>query len=215
MRKPLLIARQGRRPSGLLGQIVARVMAKETAPENALALDLLQLAPADATLEIGCGHGHTLAKAAAATPHGFASGIDFSWVMHRYAMRRHRRLVDAGRLEFRFGSSDSLPYDARAFDKALSVHTIYFWTAPLDHLREIRRVLKPGGRFVLGFRPGEDPAFDATFPAEVYCIRSETEVADLVRSAGFRVVDVARRTDAGKRMSFIVASADATRGEPG
>jgi hypothetical protein len=34
MRKPRLIAKQGRKPSGLLGQIVARVMAKETADEN-------------------------------------------------------------------------------------------------------------------------------------------------------------------------------------
>jgi hypothetical protein len=41
MRKPRFIAEQDRKPSGLLGQIVARVMAKETAGENDLALDLL------------------------------------------------------------------------------------------------------------------------------------------------------------------------------
>ncbi len=43
MRKPQFIAEQGRKPSGLLGQIVARVMAKETADENDFALKLLQL----------------------------------------------------------------------------------------------------------------------------------------------------------------------------
>jgi len=61
MRKPLFIAKQGRKPSGLLGQIVARVTAKETAGANEIALQLLQLQPDDAVLEIGSGHGETLA----------------------------------------------------------------------------------------------------------------------------------------------------------
>ena len=76
MRKPGFIARQGRKPSGLLGQIVARVMAKETADENDVAVELLQLCPDDAVLEIGCGHGDTLAKCANAVSRGLLNGID-------------------------------------------------------------------------------------------------------------------------------------------
>src|SRR6266702_5097441 len=151
MRKPLFIAKQGRKPSGLLGRIVARVMAKETADENEFALELLQLRPEDAVLEIGCGHGETLAKAAKVVSSGSLCGIDFSPVMHRHATRRHRRLVAEKRIEFLLGSSDRLPFADRSFDKVFAVHTIYFWTTPLDHLAEARRVLKPGGRFVLGF----------------------------------------------------------------
>jgi predicted acyl esterase len=55
MRKPRFIAEQGRKPTGLLGQIVARVMAKQTADANDFALKLLQLRPDDAVLEIGSG----------------------------------------------------------------------------------------------------------------------------------------------------------------
>lgn len=211
MRKPLLIARQGRRPSGLLGELVARIMAKETVAENDVALSLLQLAPSDAVLEIGCGHGETLAKAAAIATAGRHAGIDFSRTMHRHASRRHRRLVAEGRLEFRLGSSDALPFEDAAFDKALAVHTIYFWSDPLDHLREVRRTLRVGGRFVLGFRPAEDARFGAVFPSEVYHIRSEAEVLELVRQAGFEVADVVARDLGAKRMSFVVAS----RGELG
>jgi hypothetical protein len=59
MRKRRFIAEQGRKPTGLLGQIVARVMAKQTAGANDFALKLLQLRPDDAVLEIGPGHwGH-------------------------------------------------------------------------------------------------------------------------------------------------------------
>jgi len=206
MRKPLMIARQGGRPSGLLGQIVVRVMAKETAVENDLVLELLQLMPADSVLEIGCGHGDTLAKAAHVARGGVLVGIDFSKLTHRHAIRRHRSLVAASRIEFRCGSSDKLPFAAESFDKAYAVHTIYFWTEPLDHLREAVRVLRPGGRFVLGFRPAEDPRFRQTYPAEVYRIRSQAAVVELVRAAGFDVLDVVERMLPGKRMSFVVAT---------
>lgn len=206
MRKPLIIARQGGRPSGLLGQIVVRVMAQETAAENDLVLELLQLMPADSVLEIGCGHGDTLAKAARVARGGVLAGIDFSKLTHRHAIRRHRALVAEGRLEFRLGSSDRLPFAAASFDKAYAVHTIYFWTEPLDHLREASCVLRPGGRFVLGFRPAEDPGFQETYPAEVYRIRPQAEVVELVRTAGFNVLDVVERILPGKRMSFVVAT---------
>lgn len=206
MRKPLLIARQGRRPSGLLGQIVARVMAKETLAENDAALELLRLDAGDSVLEVGCGHGDTLARAAKIADRGRHSGIDFSWVMHRHATRRHRRLVQSGQVEFRFGSSDELPFAAATFDKAFAVHTIYFWDAPEAHLGEIRRVLKPQGRFVLGYRPAEDARFGATYSAEVYRIRPHAEVVDLVRSAGFQVTETMTREFGGKSMSFLAAA---------
>ena len=51
MRKPEFIARQSRRPTGLLGAIVARVMARETRPENERALHLLDLADGDSFID--------------------------------------------------------------------------------------------------------------------------------------------------------------------
>jgi len=51
MRRPEFLARQGRCPSGLLGSFIGRVMARETARENALAVELLQLKPTDHVLE--------------------------------------------------------------------------------------------------------------------------------------------------------------------
>ena len=118
-------------------------MAKETADANEIALQLLQLQPDDAVLEIGCGHGETLAKAASIVSRGSLCGIDFSPLMHRHATHRHRRLVAEKRIEFHLGSSDRLPFDDHSFDKVFAVHTIYFWETPLDHLAEARRVLKP------------------------------------------------------------------------
>ncbi len=212
MRKPGFIARQGRKPSGLLGQIVAHVMAKETADENNVAVELLQLQPDDAVLEIGCGHGETLAKCANAVSRGLLCGIDFSSVMHRHAIRRHRRLVAKKRIEFHLGSSDRLPFNDKSFDRTFAVHTIYFWNAALDHLAEAHRVLKPGGRFVLGFRPAEDLGFRATFPGEIYHIRPEAEIVQLVRDAGFEVSDLRRHIRGFLQLSFVVTTREPEQG---
>ncbi|MGD9884068.1 MAG: class I SAM-dependent methyltransferase [Reyranella sp.] len=125
MRKPLLIAKQGRCPTGLLGKLVAHVMATQTAAENDIVLGLLHLDPADCVLEIGSGHGNTLAKVAGLASRGPHCGVDFSPVMHRHVSRRHRNLAREGRLAFHLGGSERLPYPDRTFDKAYAVHTVY------------------------------------------------------------------------------------------
>ena len=87
MRRPPFIARQGRCPSGLLGVVVGRIMAHETAKENAKAVELLELQPANRVLEIGFGHGRTVGTIASRLPRGFVAGVDHSERMLRLASR--------------------------------------------------------------------------------------------------------------------------------
>lgn len=187
--KPLFIARQGKRPTGLLGHIVARIMAAETSPENDRALDLLSLRPDDRLVDVGCGHGVTIAKAARVLTSGHLAGIDFSPLMIAHATSRNKALVKAGRVSLHLGSSGRLPFLDGAFTRALSVHTIYFWQDPVAHLKEIRRVLEPGGRFVLGFRTAEDLDFISSYPSQVYTIRRKAEILGLMDACGFKVLD--------------------------
>lgn len=188
MKKPLAIARQSRHPSGLLGQIVGRVMARETRETNRAALEALDLKPDDRLLEIGCGHGWTLAAAALTVTRGRLVGIDPSEVMLQIARRRNAEVVKSGRMELTQGTSRHLPFADRLFDKALAVHTIYFWPEPERDLAEIRRVMAPGGRFVLGFRPAEDSTFARDFPSAIYHIRSVAAVEQAMRAAGFKLI---------------------------
>lgn len=161
---------------------------------NAEALTLLDLRPSDRVLEVGFGHGRTLERAAVALTTGSVAGVDLSEEMVRLAAHRCRHLIRDGKVAVSVGSSEHLPFPDQHFDKALAVHTIYFWSDPRAHLREIRRVLRDDGRFVLVFRPKDD-AKSSAFPKSVYRFYTSDEVALLLRASGFPCVDVTRTAD--------------------
>lgn len=205
MRRPEFIARHGRRPEGWLGRVLARLMAWETSIENAAALELLEIWPGDRVLEIGFGHGRSIAAAARLTRGGLVAGVDHSPSMVAMARRRNRSLVDMRLADLRQADSLHLPFEDSSFDKAWAVHTVYFWDDLEGHLRQIRRVLKPGGRFVLGFRPASDETMRA-FPATVYSFRPAEQLRQALCSAGFQEVALVNRGSAGRGIVFIVAS---------
>jgi ubiquinone/menaquinone biosynthesis C-methylase UbiE len=62
-------------------------------------------------------------------------------------------LIQPGRIDLRFGNAAHLPFAGERFDKAYSVHSIYFWPQPEAALQEIRRVLKPNGICLITFLP--------------------------------------------------------------
>ena len=207
MRRPAFIARQAAHPSGAIGRMLLRVMARETARFNAEILDHLEPRAADHILEVGYGHGLALMTAAERAPDARLSGIDVSAAATRAAARRCRGLLAAGRLDLRTGDSSALPWAAGSFDRAFSVHTLYFWSEPERDLREIRRVLGPTGRFALGFRERSDAAL-ASFPPPTYRFHSAAEVSGLLAAVGFEAVEL-HRAAAGRGLWIAVAGAGA------
>lgn len=190
MAKLLFIATQSGHPRGWLGYIVALVMARETTNANRIALRHLNVQRRDDVLEVGFGHGHTVREIARRIPTARIAGVDPSDVMVRVARRACRAYVD--RVDLRNGLADQLAFEDGAFDKALAVHTSYFWPQLEPGLREIRRVLRDGGRFVLGFRPADDGSAVASLPTSVYRLHSIAQMHSALRLVGFRNVTVER-----------------------
>lgn len=190
MSKSEAIARQSAHPRGWLGHIVARVMALDTAAVNRRVLRALEPKPGERVCELGCGHGRALRRLARAVAPGEAVGIDPSSVMRDVAARHLRREIAAGSARIAAGDSGRIPEPDGAFDKLFSVHTLYFWPDLDAGLREVHRVLRPGGAVLLAFHSSENAALAAKLPASVYTLRAGDAVADAARRAGFSDVSV-------------------------
>lgn len=206
MRRPRFIAEQARHASGWLGRVIAFIMARETWAENQRAIDTLDVQAGDHVIDIGCGHGRSLGALAARAGKGGVVGVDPSDLMAEIAVDRNRALIKAGKVKVAIASAGDLPFDAEAFDKALCVHVVYFWQDLRTSFREIARVLKPNGRFVLVFRTDADEAAVAAFPADVYSFRSLSEVVAALSDAGFAVDEALVAQQQGRTPALLVAT---------
>ncbi|MEN8181643.1 MAG: class I SAM-dependent methyltransferase [Myxococcota bacterium] len=186
MAKSELIARQSAHPTGLLGHVVARVMALDTARANRRVLEVLEPKPGERVLELGCGHGRTLGRVARLVAPGLAAGVDPSEVMRGIARSRNRSWIEAGTARVEAGDSANVPWPDGSFDKVFSVHTLYFWPDLGAGLREIRRVLREDGELLLAFHPKENAEITRSLPASVYSLRSRGEVEAELERSGFR-----------------------------
>jgi ubiquinone/menaquinone biosynthesis C-methylase UbiE len=119
---------------------------------------IADLRPHERVLDVACGTG-VLARAAAewVGPGGKVVGLDPDPGMLSVAARH------AAEIEWRAAAAESLPFEDNTFDAVLSQFGLMFFRDPLQALREVRRVLRPGGRTVFAvWAPLEDtPAYVA------------------------------------------------------
>jgi SAM-dependent methyltransferase len=88
------------------------------------------------------------------------------------ARTRNAAAIQSGRVDLRQRTVDSRPFGPDSSDKALAVNSMQVWLNPVAGLRDIRRVLKPGGRVAL---------------ASMRCSgQPREEVAQALAAAGFR-----------------------------
>jgi ubiquinone/menaquinone biosynthesis C-methylase UbiE len=128
--------------SGVVGLVAALSMVVGRDGDARLAARLSNLAPGDAIVDIGCGPGAAVRYAArlGAT----VAGVDRAPVMLSVA----RLLTRSANVRYVEGTAEALPFPDDSATVAWSIATVHHWADLDSSLREVRRVLKPGGRFV-------------------------------------------------------------------
>jgi SAM-dependent methyltransferase len=120
-------------------------MEKGHRPVGEQAIELMRV-PVDArVLDVGCGSGWASRLLAGYAAGGRVVGIDISDEMINVA-RESSRLP--GNVEFRLASAEKLPFKDGEFTHAFSMESLYYYANIPAALREIHRVLSPGGLFV-------------------------------------------------------------------
>jgi len=117
-------------------------------------LALARLHPADRVLDVGTGTGLVALQAAAAVPGGHATGIDHSEGMLAEASAKAAQRGLGQRSGFRRMDAEALEFDDASFDVVVSLFVLMHLPDPAAAVREMRRVLRPGGRIVIGVGSG-------------------------------------------------------------
>jgi ubiquinone/menaquinone biosynthesis C-methylase UbiE len=173
------------KPIGLRGNIRARFMAKghKTIYKNVAAA--LNLQPEDDYIEIGCGSGVFIKLYASFVDS--VAGLDYSEDMVKLTTKINHERVIEGTAEFRQGDASQLPWKDKKFSAAAAIATFMFWPKPLVSLKEINRILRPGGRLVISLGWNADDGMNHTKQVKKYGIILYTgkEMQDMFKKAGF------------------------------
>jgi len=110
------------------------------------ALNLCSLGHA---LDLGCGPGYLVAELARSSADLFVTGIDLS---EQALIEARQRTVLASindRVDLRYGDAVEVPLPDNTIDLVVSTLSLHHWNSPVDVFNEIKRVLRPGGSFVI------------------------------------------------------------------
>ena len=138
-----------RRPEGDAGRAMLARMNESHAKLVEWGLSHIDLSTGDTVLDIGCGGGNTLARMAERVTEGHLVGIDYAETSVEASRAFNAALIAAGRMEILHGSVESLPFEDGHFDAVVTVESFYFWPNPEECLKEVARVVKKGGTFLL------------------------------------------------------------------
>jgi ubiquinone/menaquinone biosynthesis C-methylase UbiE len=179
------IAAQLRQPTGLFGRLVIRrFLNRGNAELIAGAVEALELAPDDTFLDLGFGGGLAL-KLAATKTRAALWGVDFSPEMVAAGAQTFEALIRDGRLNLICADVADLPLRDGVVRTICTTNTIYFWPDLLRGLRELRRVLAPGGRLAIGFNGATKMRKFGQITQHGFTLYEPDEVERAVREAGF------------------------------
>ena len=158
----------------------------------------LSLAPDARVLDCGCGGGANLRTLLKKCPQGIVKGIDYSPVSVEKARRLNEDAIREGRCTVWQGSVTGIIFASDWFDAVTAFETVYFWPELPRSFREVYRVLKPGGTFLICNECSGDTDKDDKWPEKVggMTIYRDTQLKALLEQAGFCQVQ-SRKNDKG------------------
>jgi arsenite methyltransferase len=181
------VAGQLGRPHGLLGPLVARALNRGNGRAIGAAVDAAEVPRGGVAADIGFGGGIGLRLLLDRVgDDGVVYGFEIADDMLRRAGSRLRRDVEAGRLRLGDGSLTALPLEAESVDAVITLNTVYFVSDLHGACAELARVLRPGGRAVVGIGDPE-VMHDLLFTEYGFTLRPVTEIVAALTNSGLQV----------------------------
>jgi ubiquinone/menaquinone biosynthesis C-methylase UbiE len=187
---------QFQRPTGHLSKEIAARMNKEHYQLTSWGLSYVKIKPDYAILDMGCGGGKTVNRLAEMVPQGKVCGIDYAPDMVTYAKKVNKKFIKKNKVEIKEANVDNTCFPNGTFDLVTALETYYFWSSLPDAFKEIYRILKQDGTFLMINEMIKDVVYEAE-NAELIKkthvrLFSLTELQAMLEAAGF-MVDVFRK----------------------
>lgn len=137
-----------RKPKGKLGKIQLKSMNKEHTPVSLWGLKHLDIKADDVILDIGCGGGININRMSKLAKKVY--GVDYSEESVNLSREVNDSEIRNGKVEVFKANVKKLPFEDDTFDIVTAFETVYFWPNIEKSFGEVKRVLKPGGIFMIG-----------------------------------------------------------------
>lgn len=143
-------------PRGALGRLAGRIMLWTNKQHEII--DVLDIRPGDRVLEVGYGPGALIRLLAARTEAAVIQGVDPSPTMRDLAIKTNRAAVQNGRVEVNVGSAEHTGLPDASVDRIVSVNNVAIWPDLEAGVRELHRVVRPGGTVTIAWHGGTAPS---------------------------------------------------------
>lgn len=143
------VLNQVRKPTKWVGRFFVWIMNMSHSSVTDWGLKHVQVEEHFTILDVGCGGGKTIQKLAALAIKGMVYGVDYAKGSVAASRGKNAQLIQEGRVEIMQGSVSELPFPENKFNLVTAVETQYYWPDLVKDMREILRVLKPGGTLII------------------------------------------------------------------
>ncbi|HXY24198.1 MAG TPA: class I SAM-dependent methyltransferase [Candidatus Acidoferrum sp.] len=199
---------QCQKPRGWLGRLTLWQMNSRHSKLTDWGLKHVSVDPQDTILDVGCGGGRTISKLAAKAAQGKVYGVDYSEESIAASKRTNALLIEMRRVEIRHGSVSQLPFSDAMFDLVTGVETHFWWPDLPGDMREVFRVVKPGGKLILIAEVYKGAQTTVSKLAEKYApltgmkMLSVEEHRELFANAGYLDIEVVEERSKGWICAF-------------
>ena len=184
-----------RRPEGLGGKLMVSMMNVGHRSLAHWGMRFLPLSPDARVLDCGCGGGANLKKLLKRCPQGVVKGIDYSPVSVEKSKKVNEAAITEGCCTVLQGSVADMMFADSWFDAVTAFETVYFWPDLPQCFREVSRVLKPGGTFLICNEANGDTDKDERWTKLIggMTIYKDIELKAYLEQVGFHEVQIHKK----------------------
>ena len=178
-----------RKPKGFWGKMMINKMNISHYEMTGWALDNIKINEDSHVLDIGCGGGRTIKRMADNITSGHVSGIDYSDLAVKQSKRKNHRKIKKGIVDIANASVSNIPASDNSYDIVTSFESFYFFPNVDSDIKEIWRVLRPGGKLLICLEIYKDGIHDERNEAFVKQLKlnyySAQQLKELLCKSGF------------------------------